>query len=49
MTLAKALADPVGMPWTDGDCNNPNNRNAYIINEYGGLWLTRDGKPTSRD
>ena len=45
-TLAKALADPTGMPWTDGDCTNPDNRNAYIINEYGDLWLTRDGKPT---
>ncbi|MGD0744399.1 MAG: discoidin domain-containing protein, partial [Verrucomicrobiota bacterium] len=46
-TLAKAIADPVGMPWTDGDCSNPNNRNAYVINEYGWLWLTRDGRPTS--
>lgn len=46
MTLAKALADPVGMPWAYGD-SNPNNRNAYIINEYGWLWLTRDGRPTS--
>jgi hypothetical protein len=35
------------MPWAGGDCSNPNNRNAYIINEYGNLWLTRDGKPTS--
>ena len=46
-TLAKALADPVGMPWTDGDCNNTNNLNAYIISEYGDLWLTRSGKPTT--
>ncbi|MGA3266943.1 MAG: hypothetical protein ABSE16_08985 [Verrucomicrobiota bacterium] len=46
-TLAKALADPVGMPWTDGDCTNPNNRNAYVVSEYGWLWLTRDGKPTT--
>ncbi len=48
MTLAKAISDPVGMPWTDGDCKNPGNRNAYIINEYCGLWLTRDGRPASR-
>ena len=47
MTLAKAIADPVGMPWAGGDCANPNHRNAYIINEYGCLWLTRDGRPTS--
>ena len=45
-TLAKALANPVGMPWTDGDCSNPGNRNAYVINEYGDLWITRDGRPT---
>jgi hypothetical protein len=45
--LAKAISDPVGMPWADGDCKNSNNRNAYIINEYGNLWITRDGKPTT--
>jgi len=47
MTLAKAIYDPVGMPWPGGDCKNPDNRNAYIINEYCGLWLTRDGRATS--
>ena len=46
-TLAKAISDPVGMPWPGGDCKNTNNRNAYIISEYCGLWVTRDGKPTS--
>lgn len=48
MTLAKALSDPSGMPWTGGDCKNPGNRNACIVNEYCGLWLTRDGRPASR-
>ncbi len=46
-TLAQAVTDPVGMPWPGGDCSNPNNRNAYIINEYGWLWLNRDGTPTT--
>ncbi len=46
MTLARALADPVGMPWAYGN-SNPGNRNAYIINEYGWLWLNRDGTPTT--
>lgn len=46
MTLAKAVADPVGMPSAYGD-SNPDNRNAYIINEYGWLWLNRDGTPTT--
>ncbi len=46
MNLAKALADPVGMPWAYGN-SNPENRNAYIINEYGWLWLNRNGTPTT--
>ena len=46
-TLAKALADPTGMPWTNGDQTNPDNRNAYIINEYHGVWVNRDGTPNA--
>lgn len=46
MTLAKAVADPVGMPWAYAN-SNPDNRNAYIINEYGWLWLNRNGTPTT--
>jgi len=44
MTLSRAVADKVGMPlaW-----NNPDNRRAYVINEYGWLWLNRDGTPTT--
>ena len=46
MTLSRAVADPVGMPWAYGN-TNPGNRHAYIINEYGWLWLNRDGTPTT--
>jgi beta-galactosidase len=46
MTLSRAIADPVGMPGAYGD-TNPGNRHAYVINEYGWLWLNRDGTPTT--
>ena len=46
MTLARAVADKVGMPSAYGN-SNPGNRHAYVINEYGWLWLNRDGTPTT--
>jgi hypothetical protein len=46
MTLSRALGDKTGMPAAFGN-NNPGNRNAYVINEYGWLWLNRDGTPTT--
>jgi len=45
-TLAQAVSDPVGMPNFNG-APNPENRHAYVINEYGWLWLNRDGTPTT--
>ena len=45
-TLAQAMSDPVGMP-NFNDAPNPENRHAYVINEYGWLWLNRDGTPTT--
>ena len=45
-TLSKALGDPVGMPDFNG-APSPGNRHAYVINEYGWLWLNRDGTPTT--
>ena len=46
MTLSRAVSDPVGMPNFNGAAN-PDNRHAYVINEYGWLWLNRDGTPTT--
>lgn len=46
MKLSRAISDPVGMPWAFGN-SNPGNRHAYLINEYGWLWLNRDGTPTT--
>jgi beta-galactosidase len=46
MTLSRAVSDPVGMPNFNG-APNPGDRHAYIINEYGWLWLNRDGTPTT--
>jgi hypothetical protein len=46
MRLSRALADPVGMPNFNG-APNPADRHAYVINEYGWLWLNRDGTPTT--
>jgi beta-galactosidase len=46
MTLARAVSDPVGMPNFNG-APNPGDRHAYVINEYGWLWLNRNGTPTT--
>lgn len=45
VTLSMALSCPVGMPLIGP--LNPGNRHAYVINEYGWLWLNRDGTPTT--
>lgn len=46
MTLSHAVADKTGMPWAYAN-SNPGNHHAYVINEYGWLWLNRDGTPTT--
>ena len=45
-TLAQVMTDPLGMPNFNG-APNPENRHAFVINEYGWLWLNRDGTPTT--
>jgi beta-galactosidase len=46
MTLSKAMADPIGTPKATG-YSNPGDRSSFIINEYGWLWLNRNGAPTT--